>query len=37
VAFCYPRPAASLARTTKPLTSGGKVQYEKFLFGLRKL
>jgi acetyltransferase-like isoleucine patch superfamily enzyme len=32
-----PPAAAPLARITQPLTSGGKVQYDKFLFGLRKL
>jgi acetyltransferase-like isoleucine patch superfamily enzyme len=32
-----PAPSGPLARITHPLTSGGKVDYEKFLFGLKKL
>lgn len=32
-----PPSAAPLAKITHPLTENGKVQYEKFLFGLKKL
>jgi acetyltransferase-like isoleucine patch superfamily enzyme len=32
-----PPAAAPLARITHPLTSEGKVEYDKFLFGLKKL
>ena len=32
-----PPAAAPLAKITHPLTTGGRVEYEKFLFGLRKL
>lgn len=32
-----PPPASPLARITQPLTSDGQVQYDRFLFGLRKI
>lgn len=32
-----PSPAAPLARITHPLTLEGKVQYDRFVFGLKKL
>lgn len=32
-----PAPSKPLARITHPLTSGGKVEYDRFLFGLKKL
>lgn len=32
-----PPPPGPLARITQPLTSDGQVQYDRFLFGLRKL
>lgn len=32
-----PSPSEPLARITHPLVKDGKVQYEKFLFGLKKL
>ena len=32
-----PSPSVPLAKITHPLTRGGKVEYEKFLFGLKKL
>lgn len=32
-----PSPSRPLARITHPLTGGGKVEYDKFVFGLKKL